>query len=256
MSSLNPKICDWRSRRVWIVGASSGIGAALARQLGEAGARLALSARREDALREVNGERDGLLLPFDVTDRETLRAARDRLLDQWGGIDMLIYAAGLYTPMRTWEIDQEVVRQTLAVNLQGAYNLIEAVVPRLLEQGTGGLCLLASVVGYTGLPKALAYGPSKAALINLAQILYTDLSPRGIGVYLVNPGFVDTRLTRQNDFQMPALITPEKAASEILAGIGKGRFEIHFPKRFTLWMRWLARLPDPLRFYLLKRSVA
>ena len=256
MSSLNPKICDWRSRRLWIVGASSGIGAALARQLGEAGARLALSARREDALREVNGERDGLLLPFDVTDRETLRAARDRLLDQWGGIDMLIYAAGLYTPMRTWEIDQEVVRQTLAVNLQGAYNLIEAVVPRLLEQGTGGLCLLASVVGYTGLPKALAYGPSKAALINLAQILYTDLSPRGIGVYLVNPGFVDTRLTRQNDFQMPALITPEKAASEILAGIGKGRFEIHFPKRFTLWMRWLARLPDPLRFYLLKRSVA
>ncbi|MGD8589519.1 MAG: SDR family NAD(P)-dependent oxidoreductase [Chromatiales bacterium] len=256
MSSLNPKISDWRGRRVWIVGASSGIGAALARQLDKAGARLALSARREDALREIIGRHDGLLLPFDVTDRQALQAARDRLLNQWNGIDMLVYSAGHYTPMRAWEIDQGVVSQTLAVNLQGAYNLIETVTPRLLEQGTGGICLIASVAGYTGLPKALAYGPSKAALINLAQILYTDLSPRGIGVYLVNPGFVDTRLTRRNDFRMPALISPERAAREIVAGIGKGRFEIHFPKRFTRWMKWLARMPDPLRFYLVKRSGA
>lgn len=256
MSSLNPRIKDWRGIRVWIIGASSGIGAALACQLGEAGARLGLSARREDRLQEVAGESDRLLLPLDVTDRDALQAAREHLLQDWGGIDLVIYSAGLYTPMRTWEIDPAVVRETLAVNLQGVYNLIEVITPQLLEQGAGGICLIASVAGYTGLPKALAYGPSKAAMINLAQILYTDLSTRGIGVYLVNPGFVDTRLTRQNEFQMPALITPERAAREILRGIGKGRFEIHFPKRFTRWMRWLSWLPDPARFYLLKRSVA
>jgi short-subunit dehydrogenase len=256
MISLNPRIKDWRGHRVWIVGASSGIGAALARQLGEAGARLALSARREDRLQEIAGENDWLLLPLDVTDRDALQAARERLLEVWGGIDLVIYSAGRYTPMRTWEMDPAVVSETLAVNLQGAYNLIEVMTPQLIEQKSGGICLIASVAGYTGLPKALAYGPSKAALINLAQILYTDLSPLGLGVYLVNPGFVDTRLTQQNDFEMPALITPEMAAREILRGIGKGRFEIHFPKRFTLWMRWLSRLPDPLRFYLLRRAGA
>jgi short-subunit dehydrogenase len=256
MSSLNPKIKDWCGLRVWIIGASSGIGAALACQLGEAGARLALSARGEGRLREIAGEVGAQLMPLDVTDRDSLRTARDRLLEQWSGIDMVVYCAGIYTPMRTWEMDPAAVRETLAVNLQGAYNLIEMVTPLLLEQGAGGICLLASVAGYTGLPKALAYGPSKAALINLAQILYTDLSPRGIGVYLVNPGFVSTRLTQQNDFEMPALITPERAAQEILCGIAKGHFEIHFPKRFTYWVRGLARLPDALRFYLLKRSVA
>ena len=105
------------------------------------------------------------------------------------------------------------------------------------------------------MPKALAYGPGKAALINLAQILYTDLSPRGIGVYLINPGFVATRLTQNNDFHMPALITPDEAAEAILNGIGKGRFEVHFPKRFTGWMKWLGRMPDRLRFYLLKKAI-
>ena len=123
----------------------------------------------------------------------------------------------------------------------------------MVGQRAGGICLVGSVAGYTGLPQALAYGPSKAALINLAQILYTDLAPRGIGVYLVNPGFVSTRLTRQNDFKMPALITPQTAAREIVRGLRAGRFEIHFPRRFTWWMRRLSRLPDRLRFSLLGR---
>jgi len=128
------------------------------------------------------------------------------------------------------------------------------ITPYFLRRHRGGICLVASVAGYTGLPEALAYGPSKAALINLAQILYTDLAPRGIGVYLVNPGFVETRLTQQNNFAMPALISPAEAAREIILGIAKGRFEIHFPKRFTWWMKWLSRLPDRLRFYLLSKA--
>jgi len=127
--------------------------------------------------------------------------------------------------------------------------------PGFYQERCGGICLVSSVDGYTGLPKALAYGPGKAALIDLAQILYTDLSPRGTGVYLVNPGFVATRLTRQNEFKMPALITAGVAAEAILAGIGKGQFEILFPKRFTGWMKWFGRMPDRIRFYLLAKVV-
>lgn len=253
MKNLNPKIADWHGKRVWIVGASSGIGAALAGILGKAGAILALSARRESALREVAGEHD-LVAPVDVADVEALCGIRDLLLERWGGIDIVVYCAGVYTPMRAWEIDLGVVRESLSINLQGVYNLLDAIVPDFIKEGEGSLCLVSSVAGYTGLPKALAYGPGKAALINLAQILYTDLSPRGVGVYLVNPGFVATRLTQNNDFNMPALITPEEAAQEIVAGLGKGLFEIHFPKRFTSWMKWLGRMPDRLRFYLLGKA--
>jgi short-subunit dehydrogenase len=250
--SLNPRLTDWRDRRVWIVGASSGIGAALVRQLAEAGARLALSARRETALWELARQSDRVLA-LDVCDAEAVVSAHRAITAEWGGIDLVIYCAGVYTPMRSWELDLEKVNQGLSINLGGIYHLLRPVIPGLLQQGAGGLCLVGSVAGYTGLPKALAYGPFKAALINLAQILYADLAPRGIGVYLVNPGFVATRLTEQNDFTMPALIEPETAAREIISGLGRGVFEIHFPKRFTWWLRRLSRLPDWLRLPLTKR---
>ena len=255
MKSLNPGITDWHGKRVWIIGASHGIGAALVHQLRGAGAHLMLSSRHEAALRELATPGE-LVAPLDVRDSAALQGSLEQMMAQAGGVDLVIYAAGVYTPMRSWELDPLRVRETLEVNLQGVYNMLGAVLHHLLETGGGGICLLASVAGYTGLPKAMAYGPSKAALINLAQILHTDLAPRGIGVYLVNPGFVDTRLTRQNDFTMPALITPEGAAREILAGIGKGHFEIHFPKRFTRWMKLLSCLPDRLRLYLLRKAVA
>ena len=255
MKALNPALSDWRGRRVWIVGASSGIGEALARRLRNAGAVLALSARREGVLRQMALEGEQVL-PLDVRDAAETRGAAERLLALWGGIDLVVYTAGVYTPMRAWEIDQDVVRESIEINLQGLYNLLGVVVPPLVAARSGAICVVASVAGYTGLPKALAYGPTKAAMINLAQVLYTDLSPKGVGVYLVNPGFVATRLTEKNDFDMPALIGPERAAEEIMAGIRKGVFEIHFPRRFTLWMRLLSRLPDRIRFYLLKRAVA
>ena len=253
MKSLNPKITNWRDRRVWVIGASSGIGAALTRRLAQHGARLAVSARTESALRDLVDDEQHLILPLDVTDKTGFSKAGAWLLEHWNGVDMIFYCAGTYKPMRAIDIDLEVVEQTIAVNLQGAFNMLHVCTPLLTAAGAGGLCLVASVAGYTGLPKALAYGPSKAALINLSQILYTDLSPKNIGVYLVNPGFVATRLTKQNDFEMPALISPDEAADEIMRGIARGRFEIHFPRRFTYAMKLLRSLPDRIRFNILSK---
>ena len=254
MKGLNRKIKDWRSHRVWIVGASSGIGAALVSALREKGARVALSARNADKLNAVATEAD-LVQPLDVTNADSIQESYAEIKHNWGGIDLIIYCAGYYKPMRAWELEPTEIETTLKINLHGVYNLLNTAVPELLDQASGGICLIASVAGYTGLPKAVAYGPSKAAMINLAQILFSDLRPKGIDVYLVNPGFVDTRLTKQNDFAMPALITPNEAAASILAGFERGNFEIHFPKRFTSFMRLLAMLPDRLRFYLLNKAV-
>jgi len=255
VKSLNRKIINWRGRRVWIIGASSGIGAALAKHLHTLGARIALSARRGAELKELEIP-DSLVLPLDVTDVKAVGDARERLKSDWNGIDLVVYCAGTYVPMRAWDIDLEVTKTTLDVNLLGVYNVLQATIPDFLEQQAGGICVVASIAGVTGLPKALCYGPSKAALINLAEVLYADLAPKGVDVYLINPGFVDTRLTKKNDFTMPSLITPEKAAAEIVEGIGRGRFEIHFPRRFTLWIKTLALLPQRIRFYLLKRIAA
>ena len=254
MKPLNRKIRDWKSRRVWIVGASSGIGAALVSALREKGARVALSARSADKLNTLATEAD-LVLPLDVTDADSIQKTYAEIEHNWDGIDLIIYCAGYYKPMRAWEMEPTEIETTLKINLHGVYNLLHTAVPQLLDQASGGICLIASVAGYTGLPNAVAYGPSKAAMINLAQILFSELKPKGIDIYLVNPGFVDTRLTQQNDFVMPALITPDEAAMSIIAGFEKGNFEIHFPKRFTRIMRLLAVLPDRLRFYLLKKAV-
>jgi NAD(P)-dependent dehydrogenase (short-subunit alcohol dehydrogenase family) len=141
------------------------------------------------------------------------------------------------------------------INYLGALYLLDAVVPHLLAQPLsqdtgqrGHISLMGSVAGYRGLPNSLAYGPTKAALINLTETLYLDLHAQGVGVSLINPGFVDTPLTRQNQFKMPALISPEQAAQEILQGWASGEFEIHFPKRFTRWMKALQLLPYPAFF--------
>ena len=139
------------------------------------------------------------------------------------------------------------------LNLRGVFNCLDAVLPLLLRQGAGGIGIVASVAGYGGLPKALVYGPTKAALINLAESLYLDLRPRGIAVYQINPGFVDTPLTAHNDFKMPALMSADDAADEMIAGIERGQFHIHFPKRFTNSMRLARLLPYRLYFWLIHK---
>jgi NAD(P)-dependent dehydrogenase (short-subunit alcohol dehydrogenase family) len=252
---MNPKISDWRGQRVWIIGASSGIGAETARALLARGARLALSSRNPDALQAVAaGHHDAMILPFDITDHASVLAARDKILANWGGIDLVLVVAGTYQKMRADDFDLAAAKQLMDVNLNGPLNCLDAVLPKLLAQGKGGIGIVASVAGLSGLPQALIYGPSKAALINLCESLYLDLRPRGIGVYLINPGFVATPLTASNEFSMPALIPASTAANELIRGIERGEFHIHFPKRFTNWLRLLRLLPYRWYFWLIHKG--
>lgn len=173
------------------------------------------------------------------------------MLAAWGGVDLVIYLAGDYVPMTADSFDLGVAERVVAVNFNGAMRLAATVLQDL--QPGGGIAFVASVAGYRGLPRALCYGPGKAALIHFAECLHLDLAPLGIGVWVINPGFVATRLTAQNDFAMPALLSPEQAASAAVDGFRRANFEIHFPKRFTWFMKLLAHLPYRCYFPLVRR---
>jgi short-subunit dehydrogenase len=248
---MNPKITDWQGRRVWLVGASSGIGAALAEELARRGARLALSARRADKL-EALAIPGALILPCDATDTAHLAAARERLLATFGGVDLVIYLAGDYVPMRAGNFDLTRAEQVITVNFLAAMRLTASILSDL--KAGGGIAFVASVAGYRGLPQALAYGPGKAALIHFAEVLHLDLLAQQIGVWVINPGFVATPLTAQNDFAMPALMTPAAAALATLDGFRQGQFEIHYPRRFTWLMKFIALLPYRWYFPLIRRT--
>jgi len=257
LTPLNPRITRWQDRRVWIVGASSGIGAALARELLARGARVALSARREEPLRELAGpalgEGRALVQPLDVLDASAVRAAHQAVLEQWHGIDLVVWVAGTYQSMRAFDFDLAAARRIMQVNVDGLLNGLACVLPMLISQRAGAIGIVSSVAGYGGLPRALVYGPSKAALNNLAQSLYLDLHPIGVGVHLINPGFVETPLTDLNDFEMPALMPVDAAARRMIEGFERGHFEIHFPRRFTLALKLLSLLPHRLYFALVGR---
>jgi short-subunit dehydrogenase len=255
LAPLNPPLPPWRDARVWVIGASYGIGAATADALLAAGARVALSARSRDKLEAVAGDRAGARVePLDFTRGGDVAAAWARIRDAWGGCDLVLIVAGTHREVRAWDLDASAARELLETNLYGPIATVAAVVPGLLAQGAGAIGIVASVAGYRGLPKALVYGASKAALINFTETLFLDLRPRGIGVYLVNPGFVATPLTARNEFRMPHLISAEAAAREILAGLAAGDFEIHFPRAFTRQLKLLRLLPYRLYFALVRRA--
>ncbi|WP_159880777.1 SDR family NAD(P)-dependent oxidoreductase [Aquitalea sp.] len=252
----NTPIRSWPGQRVWLIGASSGIGAALARHLLEKGADVVLSARRQAALRQVAaGHAHAQVLVHDVTDPDSWHQCWAQLHAQNHLPDLVVFCAADYRPEQSWQLHSEQVRQTLDTNLAGVYFGLETMLPDLMTRRSGGLALVASVAGYIGLPGACVYGPSKAALINLAELLYAELKRYCLNVYLINPGFVTTRLTALNDFPMPAIISPDEAAARIVHGLERGCFEIHFPRRFTLWIKLLAKLPYCLRLPLLRHLV-
>jgi len=250
---FNPPIADWTGRSVWLVGASSGIGLACAQALHAAGARVCVSARQAGLLQEFVDRHPGALaLPLDVTDASAVKQAVAQVQTHHG-LDVVIYCAGYYKAETATAFDVNSMHTHLNVNYTGALLLLDAVLPLLLAQGRGHLSLVSSVAGYRGLPNSLAYGPTKAALTHLAEVLYIDLKDRGIGVSVVHPGFVATPLTAQNNFHMPALISPAQAAQAMLQGWRDGLFDIHFPKRFTRVMRLLRLLPYRWYFPLVRK---
>jgi short-subunit dehydrogenase len=252
---LNPPLPAWPDARVWVIGASTGIGAATATMLLDAGARVALSARSADKLAAVAaGHERARIEPLDLTNGMAVGAAWDRIRAQWGGVDLVLIVAGTHSEVRAWELTEANSRVLLETNLHGVLNTTAAVVPGLLAQGRGALGIVASVAGYRGLPKALVYGASKAAVINFTETLYLDLHPKGLGVYLIMPGFVKTPLTDRNEFPMPHLISAEEAAREIVRGLRAGAFEIHFPRAFTWQLKFLRLLPYRLYFALIRKA--
>ena len=190
---------------------------------------------------------------LDVGDSTAIHAAAKYIQEQQG-LDVVMYCAGHYQAMRAMSYSMPQLLRHLDINYTGALRVLDATLPTLLSQGKGHLSFISSVAGFRGLPQSLAYGPTKAALINLTETLYYDLSPKGIGVSLINPGFVDTPLVAANDFPMPALISPEIAAAEILKGWSVGEFHIHFPKRFSRLLLLLRLLPYRWYFGLVRRS--
>ncbi len=241
---------DFTGRRIWLIGASAGIGAALARALAGRGAQLVLSARDGDALaalaRECGSAR---VLPLDLARAGSLDDAV-RALAAEAPLDAVICTAALYDPGRVAELDPARAEAMVRVNLLGTLD-VARLCPPLLRDG-GQLVLFGSVAGYLGLPGGQPYSATKAAVNNLAESLAAELAPR-VDVRLVCPGFVETRLTAKNRFAMPAILSPEAAAQAVLHGMGRPGFEIHFPRRFTLGMKLLRLLPYALSLRLTRR---
>ncbi len=252
---LNPPIHDWRDKRVWIVGASSGIGAALAESLLEAGAYVTISARRERALQSVAARfPKARVVAFDAADAKAWPVAMQSTLSAMGQIDLVVLGAARYDPTHSWSLNLSEVEKSFDLNVVSVYRALACLVPYFLGRESGGIALIASISAYTGLPRAIIYGSTKAALNNLAETLYFELAPKGLDVYLINPGFVETPMTAENDFKMPGLMTPQDAAGCIKNGLQKGRFEIRFPRGFSGTLRLISRLPYRLRFWLLHKT--
>ena len=242
--------------RVWITGASMGIGEALARRLAQDGAQVIASARSADRLAAVAAASDGRIVaePLDVTDHAAVLAAVERIEAERGPIDVAVLNAGSHQPVTAAEFTADGLRRLMELNVFGVASCLEALMPRMIARGRGRIAVVASVAGYRGLPTSAYYGATKAALINLAESLKFDLDRAGVMLQLIDPGFVRTPLTDKNDFPMPFLITAELAADRIAQGLKSGRFEIAFPRPFVLFLKLLRILPYALYFPLVGRG--
>lgn len=241
----------------WVTGAGSGIGRALALRLAREGWHVAVSARTSLDLATLAAEAPDRIhaFPLDVTDAHAVRETVAGIEDALGSLDLAVLNAGTYARDSAAQFDPAAFRATVEVNLMGAVHCLSALMPGMLARGSGHIAVVSSVSGYVGLPGAAAYGASKAALINMCQALYPELATRNVRLSLVNPGFVDTPLTRKNDFPMPFLISADAAVDHIMAGLNSSRFEIAFPWKMVLSMKLLAALPERLRLAVTRRML-
>lgn len=249
---------DSRQDKVaWITGASSGIGRALALRLARDGWKVGASARRAGELGALSRESGGTIQPFplDVCDRDGVQATLSAIERGLGPVSLAVFAAGTYVRDTPSRFDVDAMRRMVELNLMGTGNCLEAVIPRMVARGQGQIGLVGSVSGYGGLPGGGVYGATKSALITMAEAMVPELRLKGVRLSVINPGFVKTALTDANDFPMPFMISAEDAADRIVKGLKAGRFEIAFPRRMALSLKFLSLLPYPLYFTLTSKML-
>lgn len=242
---------EQHNKLAWITGGGSGIGKSLALALDQQGWHVVISGRTEDKLQAVVEQGNNISYQcLDVTDRAGHQQVFEQIYQNHGLPSLVVLNAGDYTPMPLDQFDIDLIYKLNQVNYLGVINGLDSVLPAMQSQGSGQILLISSVAGYRGLPDAAPYGATKAAIINFAEALYRPLKEQGVLLRVVNPGFVTTPLTAQNDFKMPAEITADEAADRIIAELDSDSFEITFPKRFTYVLKLLRCLPYRLYFFL------
>ena len=233
---------SFKGKTYWLVGASDGLGAALAVKMSQAGARLILSARSDDRLAAVADTLAGDVqtVPMDVADMQSVLDAAKKI----GDIDGVVFLAGVYWPMsaREWDVDKATAMAD--INFTGMMRVLGVVVPPMVARDEGHVVITGSLSGFRGLPGAIGYGASKAATMSLAESMYADLRNTGVDVQLANPGFIKTRLTDKNDFKMPFIMEPDQAADEMMAHMRSDRFKKSFPRVFSWFFRLSQFMPD------------
>ena len=242
-------------KNIWITGASSGIGKALAIRLAQKGWQVAVSARRENLLNKISELNKNISpFPLDVTDKEKCKEVFEEIKNKYQNLDICFFSTGTWDPKKEKNIDIEQMESVMKINFFGTLNCIKTVENYFKDKKSGHISIVSSVAGYRGLPNSTGYGASKAALINLAESLYFDFGRHNVRISLVSPGFIKTPMTDKNEFKMPFLKTPEFAADKIYNGLVNGSsFEIDFPKELTLILKLLKILPNRLYLYLIKK---
>lgn len=232
---------NWQGKRYWLVGASEGLGLALAQQMAAKGAQVILSARDPLRLEQAAARVPGATaVVVDVADRVSVEQAAAGL----GALDGMVFLAGVYWPMPAQALDPDRLESMCDINFTGCARVLGAVLPAMIARGTGHVVITGSLSGFRGLPGAMGYAASKAGVMALAESLYADLRGTGVRVQLANPGFIATRLTSKNDFQMPFLMQPEQAAAAMISHMEKGGFKSSFPIVFSWLFRLSQFLPD------------
>ena len=237
-------------KTIWITGGSTGIGKALAIKFAQEGWNVAISARRENLLKEISDMNSNISsFPLDVTDKSKCTEVFKSIIDKFGSLDICFFSTGTWDPKKEKDIDLDQIENVFKVNFFGTLNSIKCVEKYFKDKKSGIITIVSSIAGYRGLPNSTGYGPSKSALNNLAESIYFDFKKSNVRVCLVSPGFIKTPMTDKNDFKMPFLKTTEYAANKIYNGlVNSNVFEIHFPKSLTLILKIFSFLPSKIYF--------
>tara|TARA_B100000575_G_scaffold286569_1_gene283538 strand:+ start:3175 stop:3927 length:753 start_codon:yes stop_codon:yes gene_type:complete len=243
-------------KKVWITGASSGIGKAVAEKFAKEGWIVAISARRREILEEMSNNDKIFSYPLDVTNQDQVNNTFNKIIEDFGRLDLCIFSSGTYDPKNEKSIDVDKIKNVINVNFIGVVNCVKSVEKNFKQKKSGQISIVSSIAGYRGLPNSSGYGPSKAALTNFAESIYFDFKKFNVNVSVISPGFIKTPLTDKNEFSMPFLETPEFAAKKIYNGLIKNKsFEIHFPKPLTLLLKFFRILPYKIYLFLIDKTV-